>query len=686
MNSSKQTKLVEELLFLRRRVAELEQTLATTTPQTNQVSVNQTTTANTKKQSLSLKQIKRKLQQEIKKRKQIEASSQKRELKYRQQAAELQALHNISLRLNRQLETTELLNLIAEQVILLLEAEVGALYTYEAQQNALRLEVTVGHFKGKVGTMFDLHNYTLGQAVAGKSSTAYLINPKLSSIYQGMSYLDSVLVVPLIGHWGMLGILVIGSKQKAYTDEHDQWLVELFAAQAVVALENAYLHTQTQTHAQQLTALNKASQAVTSTLELPSVLDQIIEVIYQLLIAEDVSVLLYDEKIDALQFATTASGAFDILSNVYLSINEGIAGWVFRKKQAVLVNDNIKDDPRFHAKIDHLTGMTTHSLIAVPLIIKDKAIGVIEVINKINGLFDDNDLRILNYLASSAAIAIENAQLYKREREHLDYLEKSQTKIVQTEKMAALGRLVGSIAHEINNPLQSLQGFMALLTEELNGRYRQDKILRYIDITTDEIKRIAMIVQRMRDFYQQPEFVEPELCSADSIDDFYRPKVTELERVYLPNVINEALQLTDKKLTKQNITIKQDWSQDLPLIEGIADQLKQIFINLILNAIDAMPHGGYIHVIISLEHLMWGDNHAPEPILHIDFYDTGMGMDDEVLERVFEPLFTTKNHGSGFGLFTSYKIIEAHQGQITVDSQVGIGTSFTILLPLEQQK
>ncbi len=149
-------------------------------------------------------------------------------------------------------------------------------------------------------------------------------------------------------------------------------------------------------------------------------------------------------------------------------------------------------------------------------------------------------------------------------------------------------------------------------------------------------------------------------------------------------ILEEVLQLVGKQLQHSNVKVERVWIDLAPPIEGSSDQLKQVFLNLILNALDAMAgRGGVLRLRTDLEQPQPGDNQL-HPLMCIEFSDTGKGMPAEVISRIFEPLFTTKEHGSGFGLFTSYKIVQAHQGHIKVASQVGLGTSFTVLLPVAQ--
>lgn len=290
---------------------------------------------------------------------------------------------------------------------------------------------------------------------------------------------------------------------------------------------------------------------------------------------------------------------------------------------------------------------------------------------------EELEQRVEERTAELKQIAQENARLYQTQREQYRRLQQSQDQLVQVEKMAALGRLVGSIAHEINNPLQSVQGFLSLLAEELNGRRRREKIVSYLQIAVSEMERISDIVRRMRDFYR-PVQSEP----AEAFEDFYRIIHTEWHDLHI--TLESVLQLANKKLQNHNITVQKQLSPDLPKIQVNPDHLKQVLLNLTLNAIDAMKEGGGSLTIQTEpdQARLWGAD--PQPVVRLEFSDTGRGMSAAVQERLFEPLFTTKEYGTGFGLFTTYKIIEAHHGQISVTSTEGKGSTFTILLPIQQ--
>ena len=417
--------------------------------------------------------------------------------------------------------------------------------------------------------------------------------------------------------------------------------------------------------ARELAALNKASRAMASSLNLKGVLETVIVEVRRLLDAEGASVLLREPALagDELVFAASDSPGAEKLIGTRMPATAGIAGAVLQERQSARV-DNAQNDPRFYKQVDATTGLTTRSLLAVPLVFKGQVRGVIEAVNKASGAFDEHDLELLEAMAGSAVTAIENARLYQAEREQYNRLQASQTRLIQAEKMEALGRLIASIAHEINNPLQAVLGCLELFREELDDHARREKLQRYLGIVETETERIATIVRRVRDFY--------------------RPARREMQPTDVHVVLGGVLELAGKQLQHHNIVTEREWAEDLPLIQANSDHLKQVFLNLVLNAIDAIPErGGTLRIRTASDQMPGADNRLL-PAVRVEFSDTGAGMSPEVVAHLFEPFFTTKTGGTGLGLAVSYEIIQAHSGQISVKSQKGIGTTFTILLPVER--
>ncbi len=226
-----------------------------------------------------------------------------------------------------------------------------------------------------------------------------------------------------------------------------------------------------------------------------------------------------------------------------------------------------------------------------------------------------------------------------------------QEQLIQSEKLTAIGRMAASLAHEINNPLQAIQGCLDLAQANPTNLEKQT---RYLTLAKAEVDRLATMVQRMLDFY--------------------KPARGARMPVNVRTLLDEVLTLSSKRLQHARTHVTVEWSEEPPPLVGNANQLKQVFLNLILNATDAMPDGGDLHI-----HGRLVEN-AGNWIV-VDFTDAGTGIAPEHLDKIFEPFYTTKTQGTGLGLGISHSIIASHGGRITVQSVVASGSTFTVWLP-----
>jgi two-component system NtrC family sensor kinase len=262
--------------------------------------------------------------------------------------------------------------------------------------------------------------------------------------------------------------------------------------------------------------------------------------------------------------------------------------------------------------------------------------------------FRESDVEMFQILARQAGVALENARLYAEQMDYVRKVEESQKALLQAEKMATAGRLSASIAHEVNNPLQAVQNCLHLATRE---DLTEEKRKEYFNLAREELDRLMITVQRMLEFY--------------------RPGVVSLEKVEIAAILNYVLNLMNKQLTEANVKVKVDLLGRIPPIMAVGGQIQQVFINLILNAMDAMPEGGVFR--ITARPFQQG--------VEILFQDTGRGIQAENQENIFEPFYSTKEGGTGLGLTVSYNIITAHGGSLEFLPERGPGACFRIFLP-----
>jgi signal transduction histidine kinase len=263
--------------------------------------------------------------------------------------------------------------------------------------------------------------------------------------------------------------------------------------------------------------------------------------------------------------------------------------------------------------------------------------------------FRGADLEMFFVLARQAVVAIENARLYAELRAYVRRVEESQEALLRAEKMAAAGRLTASIAHEINNPLQSVQNCLHLAGhEELPPEKRKE----YFELAKNELERLMKTSQRMLDFY--------------------RPGAVKMEQVDVLELLQHVLNLTLQQLNQRHIEVKTELPESLPPIFAVSSQIQQIFFNLILNALDAMPAGGELRI----------SARALENGIEITFHDTGPGIPENHRNDIFEPFFSTKEGGTGLGLTVSYNIVTAHGGTLDLVNGHEPGACFRLFLPM----
>ncbi|MHB0856843.1 MAG: PAS domain S-box protein [Anaerolineae bacterium] len=228
---------------------------------------------------------------------------------------------------------------------------------------------------------------------------------------------------------------------------------------------------------------------------------------------------------------------------------------------------------------------------------------------------------------------------------------RAQAALIQSEKLAVTGRLATSLVHEINNPLQSVIGCLGLAEETLA---EGGDVSRYLRVARDELQRAARIVGDLRDLHRPARSKEKEPTDVNAL----------LERV---------LALSAKRLRDNAVDVQLDLAADLPAASMVRDRIQQVFVNLVLNAIDAMPNGGSLQVRTQA-------TTSPEGIA-ISFSDTGYGIPQDVLSNIFAPFFSTKPDGLGLGLYVSHNIVAQHGGTLEASSAPGQGTTFTVWLP-----
>lgn len=392
-------------------------------------------------------------------------------------------------------------------------------------------------------------------------------------------------------------------------------------------------------------ALHYVNTFMGSITNLGELLSEIMRVSKEVVGAEASSLMLYDEDNDELYFevALGASGDQAVLKQeVRLKPGEGIAGSALLTRKSVNVQDAQKD-PRFYKSADQKSGFVTRSILAVPLIGRDKPAGVIEVLNKRDeAAFTETDEKVLEIIARQATIAIENARLIEQN--------------IRAERLAAIGEAITGISHYVKNILASIIGSTDLI----------DTGIETADI---EILRRSWPIFR-RNSARIANLVEDMLTFSGSGKPVRRP-------CSLQTVIQEVVRAQESIATPRNVALETSVPEDAPNVLVDERLLHRCLLNLVSNAFDAVSDGtGLIKVGVEL------DRERSE--LKISVRDNGVGIAEEIRTKVYEPFFTTKgSRGTGLGLSVSKRIVEAQDGTLSFESEVGKGSVFVLALPVE---
>jgi len=278
------------------------------------------------------------------------------------------------------------------------------------------------------------------------------------------------------------------------------------------------------------------------------------------------------------------------------------------------------------------------------------------------------DLRPTKKLIAEAA----RAEAERRKREELQQayneLKQLQEQLIQSEKMASLGQIAAGVAHEINNPISGIMVYLHTLATDLeNDRFDRKQALTFLTDSKHELTRCSKIIKSLLDFSRQSH---PMLAPVD-----------------LGNILDETFSILGHKAKLQDIEVVQHIDPGLPQIQADMDQLKQVFFNLILNAIQAMPKGGRLTIHAIQVDDKEGLTKNPKAV-RIDVEDTGCGVAEENIGKLFTPFFTTKEKGEGvgLGLAVAYGIVRRHGGDIRVMSSKGKGTTFSVFLGCEGKR
>ena len=470
--------------------------------------------------------------------------------------------------------------------------------------------------------------------------------------------LRSLVAYPVMAGDQLLAVLSLSHVEPVRFIDETSEVVQLFVAQASVAIQNARLYREAQRRRDVAEVLARLGRELTGTLQTERIADLVTHGLLDLLGVQSSAVFRFEPEDGTLHEIASHGPASSIARGLVLRPGEGIAGLAVADRKVVVTPDVLRE-PRLTHTPEQRALLARHgirAMIGIPLFTSERVIGALAVGDRAGREFSAEELQAVQAFADQTALALENARLYATAQDSLTRLHETQAQLVQAAKMAALGQLVSGVAHELNNPLSVIIGYGQLLL----SREVPDSMRRPVELMVSQGDRMAKIVRNLLFFARQ------------------RPP--ERAAVSLQAVVEQTLALRINQLTLSGITVETAFAAELPEITGDAQQLEQVFLNLLLNAeqaiLEAKPQG---RIVVRTRMSDKGD------YVCADVIDDGPGIASDALPRVFEPFFTTKmvGSGTGLGLSVSYGILEEHGGRLTVQSRRG-ETIFTVELPVSR--
>ena len=554
----------------------------------------------------------------------------------------LHLLYQVSNVIHATLDSQEALQLIVSEAVRIMRASSGSLALINPSTNFLEI-----HAAQNLSSAARRLKLRVGEGVTGWVAQTGKV-ARVGDVTQDKRYVSirrdvrSELAVPLEVRGELRGVINVDSDRVDAFSEDDQELLQELAIQASTVIHNTWLYEQLRLKVMLFQSLSTVSRTINSPLNVDEALRAITREACELMRARMCSLMLLNDTREWLDLRASYGAGEAYVNKPRLSVQESLIGVVVRRKKAMQVAD-VQTDTRYqNVELARREGLV--SLLSVPLIFSGQCIGALSVYTARPYTFSNEEIQILSALAELSAIAIEKARLYERVVDVEEQLR-------QNEKLSALGLLAAEVAHEIRNPLT----VMKLLYHSLNLKFEEgDPRSKDARIIESKIEHLNKIV--------------------DQILDFARTTEPQFAPVNLNDLVDEMGLLVRHKLANQRVRLIRNLQTDLPLVSGDAPQLEQAFLNLILNAAEAMTEGGTLTVIT---------RSLPTNEVEVIFKDTGGGMTKEQQQHAFRAMLTsTKAKGHGFGLAIVGRIIETHHGQIRIVSRMGRGTAMHITLPV----
>jgi len=554
----------------------------------------------------------------------------KKNLELKKKVAELDALYKAGMSLSTTEDLKVLLNKIVSLATKVIEAKSGSIMLIQRTENVLTIEAAIGLSP-------DIVKHTrleLGSSIAGyvaQKGTPLIVedikkDPRFSRLRKKHYVTRSLLCVPLKVKDKILGVINLSDKK---TDgpftKNDLRLLTTFASQAAIAIDDAEHFNQNLRKIEELGVLYEIASQLSSVEDFQAVCGFVFERIRAIIPVEFALWFEWNEKAEEL-ILSLLHGCKNNMSNFVIPLTKDDIS--DSEKVNTKIKRNLKGDPDLSPHLD--------TMVSFPIIAERSIHGVLLVGNRQKRVLSDEQKRLISIVVS------QSASVYEKQKS-----------LLNATRLVTMGNLVSEITHDLKKPLTNIRGTLQLLKEKWSNVKDKEK---YFNLVEEEIFRLDGLVKE--------------------IVNFSNPYKYEMGKRDIVWVLDRALKLVERDLASRNIRLKKEYKEGYTILVD-KNQMMEAFLNIILNSIEAMPQGGELKVSNSI----YRDPKRRAQFIRVGIADTGSGIPSENLTRIFDRYFTTKKEGTGLGLAVVERIVKAHGGFVSVESEPSKGTTFFVHLP-----
>ncbi|MGJ3242039.1 MAG: GAF domain-containing protein [Opitutales bacterium] len=562
-----------------------------------------------------------------------------------QERAFLDALYRISSLAGSSETPQEALNFILDEVKRVLKASSATVSLINPDSNRLEIEVARGLPPEKAEMDLPLGVGVTGW-VALHGQPLLVPDVRVDNRYIPVRpSVRSEMAVPMEEQGVVIGVVNVDSEQVDAFDGDALKMLRLMTNEAGRVVSKLWLINQLKIKAEQLQVLINVGQNLVGKLEEPDILVGIAREARRLIRCRLSAVYLYDADRNRLSLSTLIDeeGSVDEVAET-IEPAESSMGVAIQRLKTVEVHDLARTEETHFVRLTSELGLA--SMLTTPIVYENEVIGLLNAYTASPHRFNNDEKRIFSTLARFGALAIQNARLYGR-------VFASEESLRKNEKLTTLGLLAAEIAHEIRNPLTVIKllfGALDLSFDEKDAR-RKD-----VQIITEKLDQLEDIVGRVLEFGKARQSMHA--------------------RWNLVDILQDTLRLVRLKIRQSGIYLESIPEQAPLWIDGHKGQLQQVLLNLILNAVEAMPNGGHLKfTFIETER-------DGQPAVGLDITDTGSGVPSEIQGEIFDSFLTGRKDGTGLGLAVSKRILRSHRGDLLLHRSDDSGSTFRILLPV----